>query len=56
MSGKPPSVIKFLKEQEIKQEQLRQQLANQEARRAQEEIEKREAKEIVDYLFSEYDE
>ena len=56
MPGKPPSVIKFLKEQEIKQEQLRQQLANQEARRGQEEIEKREAKEIADYLFSEYDE
>ena len=67
MPGKPPSVIKFLKEQEIKQEQLRQQLANQEARRRQEEIEqeprrrqeeieKREAKEIADYLFSEYDE
>ena len=52
----PPSVIKFLKEQEAKKEQLRQQLANQEVRRAQEEIEKREAKEIVDYLFSEYDE
>ena len=59
----PPSVIKFLKEQEIKQEQLRQQLAKQEARRGQEakeieakEIEAKEieAKEIADYLFSIY--